>query len=83
MKRKSKKNRKFKMFVKQYDEDGAIVFHRCGWINANPELMLVDNFSDAQTFEDKEPGHGSFEDWKDFFNEEHPNWEIIVRYLDE
>jgi len=76
--------RKFIMFVKPIDEKGLVLEQKCGWLKTTPKESLVFSLKEATEFVEKEPGHGSFEDWKKFFEEDHPNWIIVSppKYLD-
>lgn len=85
---KIKKNKnlgkKFIMFVKPIDKNGNVIEYECGWLQTNPETKLVFSMKEASIFVEKEEGHGSFSDWKKFFEEEYPNWKInsTPKYLD-
>ncbi len=85
-KKKSKSNvgRQFALFVKPVDSDGFIIESDCGWLKLSPETELVFSLKEAMVFTEKEEGHGSYSDWKQLFEEDHPNWRINPPvYLDE
>lgn len=81
--KKSKQNRKFKIFVKILNEEGFFDETKFGWLKLNPKIQLLPfQMSEAHEFEEKEDGHGSFEDWKKFFEEDHEDWLLIPKYID-
>ena len=84
--RKQSCNRKFVMYVKVYDEFGFLIEDQCGWIGFNKDSnkpVLKFGYKGAKVFEEKEHGHGTYEDWKVFFEEEYPNWKVTNRlYVD-
>jgi hypothetical protein len=61
------------------DEEGLVIESECGWLKFSPEIEFVLSPNDAMRFTAKESGHGSFDDWKAFFEEEHPDWKISPR----
>lgn len=72
------------LFVKPVDEDGFTIESSCGWLKLSPETELVFSMQDAMVFTEREEGHGSYSDWKQFFEEEHEDWRINPPvYLDE
>ena len=78
-KRTDKAGKRFAMFVMPLDEEGLVVESRCGWLKLEPEIEFVPSPDDAMKFVARESGHGSFADWKAFFEEEHPDWKISQR----
>lgn len=75
-------NRKFKIFVKVLDEDGFYDESKFGWLKLNPKTEILPyQLSQAHEFTEKEHGHGSFEDWKEFFEDEHKDWIVTAKYL--
>lgn len=69
--------KRFRIFVRPVDEFGFPDEDRFGWVSFYKnkiELMLT--WDNAIIFEEKENGHGSFEDWKKFFEDEYPDWRI-------
>lgn len=64
------------MFIVPLDEEGFEDDSKCGWLCLKPEPHLVFSLNEAMRFIEKESGHGSFEDWKKFFEDEHPEWHI-------
>lgn len=76
--------RRFIIFVKPVDKDGFTIESKCGWISTKNEVDLVFSMKDAMVFTEKEEGHGSYNDWKKFFEEEYKDWRINPPvYLDE
>lgn len=78
-KSRSNEHKKFVLYVKKYDENGFLEEDQCGWIGFNNDdnkPVLKFSYKEAKVFEEKESGHGSYEDWKNFFEEEHPLWKI-------
>ena len=77
--KRSDVGRKFAIFVMPLDEEGLVIESECGWLKFSPEIEFVLSPNDAMRFTAKESGHGSFDDWKAFFEEEHPDWKISPR----
>lgn len=76
---RSKNTKKFVLYVKKYDENGFLEEDQCGWIGFvenDSKPVLKFSYKEAKVFDEKESGHGSFEDWKNFFEEEYPLWKI-------
>lgn len=74
---------KFRLYVKDLDENGNPVFENCGWISVDPRVEVVKGMSDAKVFTSREKGHGSAEDWLEFFRKEEPEWNISISWVSE
>ena len=75
--------KKFRLFIKTFDEDGNVDESNCGWLSFDKVAEMSRGMSDAKIFTDKEPGHGSAEDWIRLFEEENPEWKISASWIRE
>lgn len=82
-KNKPKSNvKKFYIFVKPLDKDGFVDERKSGWISyVDNKICLSVLMKNAIKFEEKPKGHGSYQDWINFFKEEHPNWTFSEKPL--
>jgi len=65
----SEVGKRFAIFVMPLDENGIVNEAKCGWLKLKPEIDFVLSPDEAMKFVAKQHGHGSFEDWKAFFEE--------------
>ena len=74
---------RFRLYIKNFDEDGNPVLENCGWLSVDPRVEMVRDMSDAKVFTSREEGHGSASDWVRFFEKEEPEWTVSVSWLPE
>jgi len=76
---------KFRLFIKTFLDDGEVDEENCGWLSVDPSVEMVKGMSDAKVFTDREPGHGSAEDWARFFEKEESEngWKVSVSWIGE
>lgn len=72
------------LFVKPIDEEGLVRERDCGWLKTDPKIGITLTTKEAMIFTEKAEGHGSYSDWKKFFEQDHPDWKICPPvYLDQ
>lgn len=75
-------NKKFKIFVKVLNDEGYFDESKFGWLKLDPKTEILPvQMNEAHTFIEKEDGHGSFDDWKRYFEYEHEDWVVCVKYI--